>query len=97
MPEKIAPAEYVHPGKNSKENLTGHYDPQAVTEKRVGEKIMPIYPDSVYTEKENIVEVKRQMTVGKQTIVVRSYFMSETVETPTQKLLGIIDSDAKKV
>ncbi len=97
MPEKIAPAEYVHPGKNSKENLTGHYDPQAVTEKRVGEKIMPIYPDSVYTEKENRVEVERQMTVGKQTIIVRSYFLSETAGTPTQKLLGIIDSDAKKV
>lgn len=97
MPEKIPLAEYDHSGKNGKERLTGYYDPQMVTEKRVGEKVMPIYSDSVYTEKENKMEVERQMTVGKQTIIVRSYFTSENGKTPTQKMLGIIDSDVNKM
>lgn len=77
--------------------MTGYYDPHVVKEKRFNGKVMPFYLDSTYTEKENIVEVERQMTVEKQTIFVRSFFMSDSAKTPTQKLLEIIDRDTEKL
>lgn len=82
--------------KNEEDIMTGSYESSAVTGERIGEKIMPRYPDSVYTEKENYIEVERRMMVGKQPIIVRSFFMADTAKTPTQKMLSIIDSDAEK-
>ena len=82
--------------KNGEEIMTGHYDPQMVKEKKVDGKIMPFYPDSTYSEKENTIEVERRMMVGKQPIIVRSFFMTDAGKTPTQKLLGVINSIVEK-
>lgn len=78
------------------EITTGHYDSRAVKPKQIGRNIMPFYRDSVYVEKDNTLEVERQMMVGKQPVIVRSFFATGAVKTPTQKLLSVIDSNAEK-
>lgn len=82
--------------KNEEKIIAGHYETQTVTEKKIGGKIMPCYPDSEYTETEKYTEIKRTMLVGKQPIIVRSFFMTDDVKTPTQKMLSIIDCEAEK-
>ena len=59
--------------KNERETMTGHYTPETVRGKKKGGKIMPLFSDSVYTEKDDMVEVERRMMVGKQPIIVRSF------------------------
>lgn len=88
---------HVNVTENNCELMTGCYDPHAAKAKQMGRKVMPVYRDSVYTEKDNMIEVERQMMVGKQPIIVRSFFLTEASKTPTQKLLSTIDSNAEKV
>lgn len=76
--------------------VSGFYNPQMVTEKRIGRKIMPLYPDARYTEQENCIEVERRMMIDKQPIVVRSFFIREALQTPTQQMLRMIDRDLEK-
>lgn len=77
--------------------MMGYYAPEAVRGKKKGGKIMPLFSDSVYTEKDDRVEVERRMMVGKQPIIVRSFFVAEAAKTPTQKLLNIIENDTERM
>lgn len=94
MRPPVQKLKHINVMENNCELMTGCYDPHAAKAKQMGRKVMPVYRDSIYTEKDNMIEVERQMMVGKQPIIVRSFFVAEEIKTPTQKLLSIIDSNA---
>lgn len=75
----------------------GYYDPGRVVGREKNGKIIAIYRDAVYTRTDHGVEVKRRMFIGKQPIIVRSFFSADAAKTPTQQMLKIIDSDLEKV
>lgn len=62
----------------------------------VNSKVFPLYRDTSYTETDDSMELKREMIVGGRTFIVRSIFPFADSETPTQKLLRIIDHDLEK-
>ena len=80
--------------KNS--NQDGYYEPSLVVEETRKGKMMLTFSDSSYIERNEGMEVRRQMKVGKQPIIVRSFFAVDGAKTPTQKMLYVIDSELDK-
>ena len=78
--------------KTNENNYNGFYEPSLAVEKEKHGKMMVSFSDSIYTKTEQGVEVKRQMRVGKQPIIVRSFFNADAMKTPTQQMLCVIDS-----
>lgn len=74
----------------------GYYNPDCAFGREQNGKIIPLYRDADYIRTDYGMEVKRRMLIGKQQIIVRSFFSVDTAKTPTQQLLKIIDSDLEK-
>lgn len=79
-----------------KTGLLGVYHPDRAVKREVDGKVLPLYRDTVYTETDEGMELKREMVVGGRMFIVRSVFPSASTATPTQKMLRIIDNDLEK-
>lgn len=79
-----------------KTGLLGAYQPGSAVKRVMNDKVFPLYRDTMYTEMEEGIELKREMVVGGRIFVIRSIFLSAPTSTPTEKMLQIIDRDLEK-
>ena len=76
--------------------MLGAYQPERAVKQEINGKVLPLYRDTVYTETEEGMELKRELVVGGRLFSVRSLFPTASTATPTQKMLRIIDNDLEK-
>ena len=77
--------------------IIGGYIPECVVARKGENTIVPIYRDTDYRETENGMELCRHMVVGARTFFIRSIFSNaKKVNTPTEQMLHVIESDLKK-
>ena len=76
--------------------MLGGYTPERAIKRKLGDKVLPLYRDTTYSETEEGIELKREMTIGGRRFIVCSVFPSFNAVTPTQKMLRVIENDLEK-
>lgn len=59
-------------------------------------KVIPMYRDTAYFERDDSCEVCREMVIGSRLFRIHSVFESKAKKTPTEAMLRVIDSDLEK-
>ena len=78
-----------------KTGMLGSYRPERVTGFIESGGVMPVFRDAEFRNAEGGCELKREMVVGERRFLIRSIFPSDKTETPTEKMLRIIQKDSE--
>lgn len=78
-----------------KTGMLGSYHPERVTGLIESGEVMPVFRDAEFWNTESGCELQREMVVGERRFLIRSIFPSGKTETPTEKMLRIIQKDSE--
>ena len=78
-----------------KTGMLGSYHPERVTGFIESGEVMPVFRDAEFWNTESGCELQREMVVGERRFLIRSIFPSGKTETPTEKMLRIIQKDSE--
>ena len=75
-------------------SVLGNYHPEmaVLREQRSGE-VLTTFRDTNYQQQEDYLESQRKMLIRGKVFYVTSPFPAETIATPTDKLLSLIDAE----
>ena len=74
--------------------VLGSYHPEiAVLREQRGGEVLTTFRDTNYQQQEDYLESHRKMLIRGKVFLVTSVFPSETIATPTDKLLSLIDAE----
>ena len=74
--------------------VLGGYQPEiAVLREQSDGEVMTTFRDTEYHQKDQNMECRREMLIRGKVFHVTSVFPSETIATPTDKLLSLIDAE----
>ena len=77
--------------------ILGGYMPEKVKKRTLGgEKLMPIFSDSVCTIENGRIELRREILVGGRCFQVRSIFNEKASRTATEQMIRVIDGELSK-